>query len=152
MASDILDTVLIFSLPASGKSETRTYMSSLTPEQCRRDMAMGPTLQLDDYPYVHFMHRIDDELLATHGLVGGGVHREDAHLLYALGGLLVPADRFYGRVDEVLARIEAGAGRDAQDLLDLRDRCLELFKVTSRGGVPEVWLLGQKLLGAASPT
>lgn len=69
---------------------------------------------------------------------------------HALGGLLVPADRYYGRVEEVLARIEAGAGRDAQDLLELRDRCLELFKVTSRGGVPEVWLLGQKLLGAAS--
>jgi hypothetical protein len=62
MASEILDTVLLFSLPASGKSETRTYMASLTPEQCVREMAMGPTLQLDDYPYVHFMHRIDDEL------------------------------------------------------------------------------------------
>jgi hypothetical protein len=64
MAHDILDTVLLFSLPASGKSETRTYMASLTPEQCVRDMAMGPTAQLDDYPYVHFMHRIDDELRA----------------------------------------------------------------------------------------
>jgi putative transposase len=71
---------------------------------------------------------------------------------HALGGLLVPADRYYGRVDEVLARIEAGVGRDAQDLLDLRDRCLELFKVTSRGGIPEIWLLGQRLLGAASPS
>ncbi len=70
---------------------------------------------------------------------------------HALGGLLVPADRFYGRVEEVLARIEAGTGRDAKDLLDLRDRCLELFKVTSRGGVPEIWLLGQKLLGGDSP-
>ena len=67
---------------------------------------------------------------------------------HALGGLLVPADRYYGRVDEVLARIEAGAGRDAGDLLELRERCLELFRVTSRGGVPEVWLLGKKLLGA----
>lgn len=67
---------------------------------------------------------------------------------HALGGLLVPADRYYGRVEEVLARIEAGAGRDPGDLLELRDRCLELFKVTSRGGVPEVWLLGQRLLGA----
>jgi hypothetical protein len=65
--------------------------------------------------------------------------------------LLVPADRYYGRVDEVLARIEAGAGRDAGDMLELRERCLELFRVTSRGGVPEVWLLGKKLLGA-SPT
>jgi transposase InsO family protein len=71
---------------------------------------------------------------------------------HALGGLLVPADRYYGRVEEVLARIEAGAGRDAKDFVDLRERCLELFKVTSIGGVPEVWLLGQKLLGAASPT
>ena len=33
---------------------------------------------------------------------------------HALGGLLVPADRYYGRVEEVLARIEAGAGRDAR--------------------------------------
>jgi putative transposase len=71
---------------------------------------------------------------------------------HALGGLLVPADRYYGRVEEVLARIEAGAGREASDLLDLRDRCLELFKVTSRAGVPEVWLLGKKLLGAGPAT
>ena len=66
---------------------------------------------------------------------------------HALGGLLVPADRYYGRAAEVIARIEAGAGRELGDGVDLRDRCLELFKVTSRGGVPEVWLLGQKLLG-----
>ncbi len=62
MSQSILDTVLLFSLPASGKSETRTYMASLTPEQCKNDMCMGPTVQLDDYPYVHMMHRIDDEL------------------------------------------------------------------------------------------
>ena len=67
---------------------------------------------------------------------------------HALGGLLVPADRYYGRVDDVLARIEAGAGREVGDGVELRDRCLELFKVTSKGGVPEVWLLGQRLLGA----
>jgi putative transposase len=71
---------------------------------------------------------------------------------HALGGLLVPADRYYGRVEEVLARIEAGAGRDVGDLLDLRERCLELFKVVSHGGVPEVWLLGQKLLELSSPS
>lgn len=65
---------------------------------------------------------------------------------HALGGLLVPADRYYGRVEEVLARIEAGAGRDVNDRLDLRERCLELFKVTSKGGIAEVWLLGQRLL------
>ena len=58
----LLDTVLLIALPASGKSEVRRFMEKLTPEQCVNDMHMGPTLQLDDYPYVHFMHRIDDEL------------------------------------------------------------------------------------------
>ena len=71
-------------------------------------------------------------------------HRRTHH---ALGGLLVPADRYYGRVDEVLARIESGAGASAHtDMLDLRDRALERFKVVSRDGKPEVWLLGKPLL------
>ena len=71
-------------------------------------------------------------------------HRRTHH---ALGGLLVPADRYYGRVDEVLARIEVGAAADNGDPLDLRDRLLELFKVVSRGGKTEVWLMGQQLFG-----
>ncbi len=71
-------------------------------------------------------------------------HRRTHH---ALGGLLVPADRHYGRHEEVLARIESGAPADAaHDALDLHVRSLELFKVTSTGGVPEVWLMGQRLL------
>jgi transposase-like protein len=69
---------------------------------------------------------------------------------HALGGLLVPADRYYGRAQEVLARIEAGAGRDG-DELELRDRCLELFKVVSKNGAPEVWLLGQRLTVPVQP-
>lgn len=59
---DILDTVLLLALPASGKSEVRKYLARLEPEQCRRDFHMGPTVQLDDFPYVHLMRRLDDEL------------------------------------------------------------------------------------------
>jgi len=62
------------------------------------------------------------------------------------GGYVQPVQSFVDLVDDVLARIEGGAGRDAGDLLDLRERCPELFKVTSKGGVAEVWLLGQRLL------
>jgi hypothetical protein len=62
--SDILDTVLLLALPASGKSEVRRYLAHLSPEECRRDFHMGPTVQLDDFPYVHLMRRIDDELAA----------------------------------------------------------------------------------------
>jgi transposase InsO family protein len=69
---------------------------------------------------------------------------------HALGGLLVPADRYYGRTEEVLARIEAGGAHDG-DELELRDRCLELFKVVSKNGTPEVWLLGRQLTVPALP-
>ena len=69
-------------------------------------------------------------------------HHRTSH---ALGGLLVPADCYYGRREEVLARIEAGAGRDGDDVLDLRDRHLELFKVVTENGTPQLWLMGQKV-------
>ncbi|HEY3357333.1 MAG TPA: hypothetical protein VGQ83_29050 [Polyangia bacterium] len=62
--ADILETVLLLALPASGKSEVRTYLARLSPDECRRDFHMGATVQLDDYPYVHLMRRIDDELAA----------------------------------------------------------------------------------------
>jgi hypothetical protein len=59
---NLIDTFLLLALPASGKSEVRTYLASLTDEQCRAEFHMGPTVQLDDFPYVHLMRRIDDEL------------------------------------------------------------------------------------------
>ena len=46
----------------------------------------------------------------------------------------------------MLARIEAGTGRDDTETLDLRNRCLELFKVVTENGVPAVWLMGNKIL------
>jgi hypothetical protein len=62
--NQVLDVVLLLALPASGKSEVRRYMASLTPEQCRNEFHMGPTVQLDDYPYVHMMRRVSQELRA----------------------------------------------------------------------------------------
>lgn len=63
---------------------------------------------------------------------------------HSLGGLLVPADRYYGRADEVLARIEAGAVKD-DDPLAMGERRLALFSITSQGGELEVQLMGQRL-------
>ncbi len=60
--SKLIDVLLLLALPASGKSEVRRYLASLTPEQSRNDMHLGPTVQLDDYPYVHLMRRISQEL------------------------------------------------------------------------------------------
>src|SRR5947208_15868601 len=60
--SEIIDVLLLLALPASGKSEVRRYLASLSPEQCRGDFHLGPTVQLDDYPYVHMMRRVSQEL------------------------------------------------------------------------------------------
>lgn len=57
-----LDLVLLLALPASGKSEVRKYLAGLSPEEARRDFHLGPSVQLDDYPYVHLMRRISEEL------------------------------------------------------------------------------------------
>lgn len=56
-----LDTILLLALPASGKSEVRKFLASHNAEECRDLFFMGDTVQLDDYPYVHLMRRIDDE-------------------------------------------------------------------------------------------
>jgi hypothetical protein len=62
--AELLDVLLLLALPASGKSEVRRYLASLTPAQCRDDFHLGPTVQLDDYPYVHMMRRVSQELRA----------------------------------------------------------------------------------------
>jgi len=59
-----IKTVLLLALPASGKSEVRTYLDSLSPAECLEHFHIGHTVQLDDYPYVHLMRCIDDEMAA----------------------------------------------------------------------------------------
>lgn len=57
--AEIFDTLLLLALPASGKSEVRTFLTQKDPELFH----MGPTIQLDDYPYVHFQLLIDEALI-----------------------------------------------------------------------------------------
>jgi hypothetical protein len=63
-SGEVLDTVLLLALPASGKSEVRKYLAGLSGDECRRAFHMGPTVQLDDFPYVHMMRQLDDQLAA----------------------------------------------------------------------------------------
>lgn len=56
--AEVFDTLLLLALPASGKSEVRNYLTHKDPARFH----MGPTVQLDDYPYVHLQIRLDDEL------------------------------------------------------------------------------------------
>jgi transposase InsO family protein len=71
-------------------------------------------------------------------------HRRTHH---GLGGLLVPADRFYGVAQQTLKRIEQGLGADTAELTSSDRRGLDLFRVVSYGGRPQIWLMGEKILG-----
>ena len=65
---------------------------------------------------------------------------------HALGGLLVPADRYFGRSQRVLAEIEAGRSPDGvAEALPVAVRHLDLLRVTSHRGQPEVYLMGRRL-------
>ena len=57
--AEIFDTLLLLALPASGKSEVRNFLTQKNPDLFH----MGPTIQIDDYPYVHFQLLIDEELV-----------------------------------------------------------------------------------------
>jgi len=60
----VFDIVLLTALPASGKSEVRKYLANVPADKLADEFHIGQTIQLDDFPYVHMMRRIDDELFA----------------------------------------------------------------------------------------
>lgn len=62
--NNVFDVVLLMALPASGKSEVRNFMANMDGERLQNDFHIGENLQLDDFPYVHMMRRIDEELQA----------------------------------------------------------------------------------------
>lgn len=70
-----------------------------------------------------------------------------------IGGVLVPADRFYGRADQVLARIETGqSGNDQGPVppeLTTREeeREVSLFQLRLVGDIIELWLFGRRIAG-----
>lgn len=59
---DIFNIILLTALPASGKSEVRRLLKSLPEDELEKDFHIGKNIQIDDFPYVHMMRRIDEEL------------------------------------------------------------------------------------------
>ena len=84
---------------------------------------------------------------ANHGLSAWIQHYNFGRTHHALGGLLVPADRYFGRADEVLAQIEAGRSPSGVDEpIPPAERQVDLFRVSSCRGQVELHLLGHRIV------
>ena len=105
--------------------------------------ALNASFQKECVEQIEFMDLTD----AARGIGRWVEHYNHRRTHHGLGGLLVPADRFYGIAEQSLQRIEQGLGAQTAQLSSPDGRGLELFRVVSRGGKPEVWLMGEKLLG-----
>jgi hypothetical protein len=57
----MIDVLLLLALPASGKSEIRRYLDTLSAGERMETFGLGPMVQLDDFPYVHLMRGISEE-------------------------------------------------------------------------------------------
>lgn len=87
-------------------------------------------------------------LADTHNAVALWVERYNHQRTHhSLGGVLVPADRFYGLEERTMQLIEMGEGSSSLDLLNPSCRLLELFKIVSANGETQVYLMGKKILG-----
>lgn len=121
--AEIFDTLLLLALPGSGKSEVRAYLSSKAPEEFH----MGPTVQLDDYPYVHLQLRVDEELgrlgqpRAFHGADPDG-RNGPFHDARELGALVCLLDEDY---HELLRGEAERPERAAERLLERFDAASE---------------------------
>lgn len=73
----LVDVLFLVALPASGKSEIRRYISNLPAERRAKELHLGKLVQLDDFPYVHLMRRISQELAKRNA--GPGYFPDDAH-------------------------------------------------------------------------
>ncbi|TNF25520.1 MAG: hypothetical protein EP329_22990 [Deltaproteobacteria bacterium] len=61
--AEVFDVLFLLALPGSGKSEVRNYLTHKDPVAFH----MGPTAQLDDYPYVH-LQLVADQILTELGM------------------------------------------------------------------------------------
>jgi hypothetical protein len=55
----VLPILMFCALPASGKSESRRFFKSLTPEEMSQFHLGDSSTQVDDYPYVYALEKID---------------------------------------------------------------------------------------------
>ncbi|MFH0701188.1 MAG: hypothetical protein V2A62_02000 [Candidatus Woesearchaeota archaeon] len=138
------ENILIWALPASGKSEVMTFLKGLTPRE-RTNLHFGKFVGIDDYPRVASYFEIDDEREAN-----GRSRRDTRRQTYEDGGFLKATtwddldQNLNSQYDKLLLRtphlhetstmmIECSRGGAAEEGFPLRHGYYNTLKNLSRG-------------------
>ncbi len=117
------------------------------PRTCGKIEAVNKNIQKELIDRVEFRSYLDAKEQIGRWI--DGYNHQRTH--QGIGGVLVPADRFFGRADQVLARIEADRSGNGQSPVPPEletkesDREVTLFQLRLVGGIIEVWLFGQRI-------
>lgn len=117
------------------------------PQTCGKIEALNGSIQKELIGRVEFRNFLDAKTQ-----IASWIDRYNHHRCHeGIGGVLVPADRFFGRSEQVLARIEANSGakrpRDPippEIQTDDGERSISLFQVRLASGMIELWLFGRR--------
>lgn len=128
--SGVFKTVLLVALPASGKSEVRNFMANIEAERLKEEFHIGENLQLDDFPYVHFMRLIDENLEAKGEPRLFYQSNDDPFFNdYDWGTLIVLLNEDY---DRMMARETVNAESYAMELFERIDRAAKKAGIEPR--------------------
>lgn len=123
------------------------------PQTCGKIEAVNKAIQKELLDRVEFRNFLDAKAQIARWV--DEFNHQRTH--QGLGGVLVPADRFYGRADRVLERIERAQARGPKSPvppeLETReqDREVTLFQLRLRGDIMELWLFGRLIARLGSP-
>lgn len=116
------------------------------PKTCGKIEAVNKNIQKELIDRVEFRNYLDAKEQIGRWI--DGYNHQRTH--QGIGGVLVPADRFFGRADQVLARIEAGSRNGQSPVppeLETKesDREVTLFQLRLVGDIIELWLFGRRI-------
>jgi len=123
------------------------------PQTCGKVEAVNRSIQKELINRVEFRNYLDAK-----DQIGRWIDEYNHQRTHqGIGGVLVPADRFYGRADRVLARIEKGHAPRGQSPIPPElevaeeEREVTLFQMRLSGDIIELWLFGRLLARLKSP-
>ena len=119
------------------------------PQTCGKVEAVNKAIQKELVDRVEFRNYLDAKSQIGHWV--DEFNHQRTH--QGIGGVLVPADRFYGRADRVLERIEkglSGNGGAVPPELESENRDISLFQIRLAGDIIELWLFGKRIASLRS--